>query len=121
MPLYVSREKKTPQEAINMIRAAKGIPVLAHPLLYHLTMRELEELCIELKQYSLIGIETMYSTYKAFDELAVKELAKKVGLLESGGSDFHGDNKPHIRLGSGMGTLRIDYSYLEKLLAAKPN
>ena len=121
MPLYVSREKKTPQEAINMIRAAKGIPVLAHPLLYHLTMRELEELCIELKQYGLIGIETMYSTYKAFDELAVKELAKKVGLLESGGSDFHGDNKPHIRLGSGMGTLRIDYTYLEKLLAAKPN
>lgn len=119
-PLYVSRDKKSPSEAIRMIRAAKGVPVLAHPLLYHLTMGELEDLCIQLKECGLIGIETMYSTYKGFDEQHVKQLAAKVGLLESGGSDFHGDNKPHIHLGSGMGTLRISYSYLEKLREARP-
>ena len=42
-------------------------------------------------------------------------IAKEFNLLESGGSDFHGNAKPHIRLGNGMGNLQINYSYLEKL------
>ena len=115
MPLYVPRERKSPEEAICLIKSAKGVPVLAHPLLYHLTMGELRDLCRQLKSCGLVGIETMYSTYKGFDEQNVRALANEFGLLESGGSDFHGDNKPHIRLGSGMGNLRISYSYLEKL------
>ena len=119
MPLYVPREKKSPEEAINLITSAGGVAVLAHPLLYHLTMGELKELCILLKSYGLTGIESMYSTYKGFDEISVKNLAKEVGLLESGGSDFHGANKPHIKIGSGMGTLRINYEYMEKLRNAR--
>lgn len=115
MPLYIPRDKKSPEEAIKLITSAGGIAVLAHPLLYHLTMGELKELCILLKGYGLTGIESMYSTYKGFDEISVKNLAKEVGLLESGGSDFHGANKPHIKIGSGMGTLRINYEYMEKL------
>lgn len=115
MPLYVPRERKSPREAIELIRNAGGVPILAHPLLYHLTLGELRTLCKELKEYGLIGIETMYSTYKGFDEQNIRALAKEMNLLESGGSDFHGANKPHIRLGSGMGNLRINYSYLEKL------
>lgn len=119
MPLYVPRDKKSPEEAINLITSAGGVAVLAHPLLYHLTMGELKELCILLKSYGLTGIESMYSTYKGFDEISVKNLAKEVGLLESGGSDFHGANKPHIKIGSGMGTLRINYEYMEKLRNAR--
>lgn len=118
MPLYVPRERKSPDEAIALIKKAGGIAVLAHPLLYHLTMGELRDLCRQLISYGLTGIETMYSTYKGFDEQNVRALANELGLLESGGSDFHGDNKPHIRLGSGMGNLRINYSYLEKLKEA---
>lgn len=115
MPLYVPRDKKSPAEAINLITSAGGVAVLAHPLLYHLTMGELKELCLTLKNLGLVGIESMYSTYKGFDELSVKQLAKETGLLESGGSDFHGANKPHIKIGSGMGTLRINASYMEAL------
>lgn len=115
MPLYVPRERKSPKEAIELIKNAGGIPILAHPLLYRLTLGELRALCKELKEYGLIGIETMYSTYKGFDEQNIRALAKEMQLLESGGSDFHGANKPHIRLGTGMGNLRINYSYLEKL------
>lgn len=122
MPLYVPRDKKSPEEAIKLITSAGGVSVLAHPLLYHLTMGELKELCIMLKDLGLTGIESMYSTYKGFDELSVKALAKEVGLLESGGSDFHGANKPHIRIGSGMGTLRISASYMEQLrMRANPH
>lgn len=115
MSLYVPRERKSPGEAIELIRSAGGVPILAHPLLYHLTLGELRDLCSELIEYGLIGIETMYSTYKGFDEQNIRALAREMNLLESGGSDFHGANKPHIRLGSGMGNLRINYSYLEKL------
>lgn len=115
MPLYVPRERKSPKEAIELIINAGGVPILAHPLLYHLTLGELRALCKELIEYGLIGIETMYSTYKGFDEQNIRALAREMNLLESGGSDFHGANKPHIRLGSGMGNLRINYSYLERL------
>lgn len=119
MPLYVPRDKKSPEEAIKLITSAGGVAILAHPLLYHLTMGELRDLCIMLKKLGLVGIESMYSTYKGFDELFVKNLAKEVGLLESGGSDFHGANKPHIKIGSGMGTLRISSEYMENLRKAR--
>ncbi len=115
MPLYVPRERKSPQEAINIIRAAKGASILAHPLLYHLTDGELRSLCGQLKEYGLIGIESMYSTYRSFDELSVRKLAAEYELLESGGSDFHGANKPDISLGCGRGNLIISYSYLQAI------
>lgn len=51
-------------------------------------MGELKDLCIRLKDCGLTGIESMYSTYKGFDELTVRKLAHETGLLESGGSDF---------------------------------
>mgnify|MGYP000009458698 FL=1 len=114
-PLYVSREHKSVYDAVDMIKKAGGAAILAHPLLYHLTMGELKDLCIRLKDCGLTGIESMYSTYKGFDELTVRKLAHETGLLESGGSDFHGANKPDIRLGTGMGNLMISYDYLDKL------
>lgn len=118
-PLYVDREKKSVSEAIQLIKNAGGISILAHPLLYHFTMGELRELCSELKKIGLVGIESMYSTYKGFDELSVRKLAHEFDLLESGGSDFHGDNKPHIKLGTGMGSLMISYDYLSLLKKAR--
>lgn len=118
-PLYIPRERKTPEQAMAAIQAAGGVAVLAHPLLYHLTSHELKELCLTCKKSGLAGIETMYSTYKGFDELTVRQLAHEVGLLESGGSDFHGANKPHIKLGVGMNNLAISYSFLEALRAHK--
>ena len=113
MPLFVPKERKNPEQAIDMIRAANGVPILAHPLLYHLTEKELDSICGLFKEYGLMGIESMYSTYSGFDELFVKNLAGKHCLLESGGSDFHGANKPDIRLGVGRGNLMISYSYLQ--------
>lgn len=111
----MSREHKSVYDAVDMIKKAGGAAILAHPLLYHLTMGELKDLCIKLKDCGLTGIESMYSTYKGFDELTVRKLAHETGLLESGGSDFHGANKPDIRLGTGMGNLMISYDYLDKL------
>lgn len=72
-------------------------------------------LLTELKEYGLLGIEVKYSTYSKQDEYFIRNIAKKFDLLPSGGSDFHGTNKPHISLGSGMGHLAVPYEYLQQM------
>lgn len=69
----------------------------------------LRELLNDCKAEGLEGIEALYSTYQPGDERYVRKLAAEYNLKLSGGSDFHGSNKPHIRLGSGMGHLSIPY------------
>lgn len=115
MPLYVPRDRKSPAEAISLINKAGGAAILAHPLLYHLTDGELRNLCREFKGCGLCGIESMYSTYRGFDELTVRKIAHEFEFCESGGSDFHGGNKPDIQLAEGRGNLRISYSYLDAI------
>lgn len=112
---YVPRNYLTPKDAILLILHAGGIPVLAHPLLYHLTLEELDDLISELKSFGLVGIETIYSTNTGFDEGIIRRYVNKYGLLMTGGSDFHGSNKPHIELGSGMGNLKIPYQIVTTL------
>jgi predicted metal-dependent phosphoesterase TrpH len=113
-PCYVPRVKCTPYEAIEIIRSAKGIPVLAHPLLYNLTDSELEELVSSLTRSGLKGLEAIYSLNTKQEEAKMLALAQKYNLFVTGGSDFHGDNKPDIDLGVGKGTLRIPFSLLEQ-------
>ncbi|SDG69139.1 PHP domain-containing protein [Marvinbryantia formatexigens] len=114
-PCFVPREKVTPVQAVHLISSTGGIPVLAHPMLYRLSEEEMDILLSSLKKAGLIGIEAIYSTHSAFDESFVRQLAKRHGLLISGGSDFHGSNKPHIDLGVGRGNLRIPYHILTNL------
>ncbi len=114
-PCYVPRERITPEGAVKLIHEAKGIAVLAHPLLYHLGMDELEVLVKQLKSYGLDGIEAIYSMNKGRDERRMKELAEKYGLLITGGSDFHGATKPHIDLGTGQGNLLIPAALLKEI------
>lgn len=118
-PCFVPREKVTPTQAVRLIHRFRGIPVLAHPMLYHLSQEELQILITELKQSGLIGIEALYSTYTQGEEDSVRRLAAANGLLISGGSDFHGSNKPDIDLGCGKGNLKIPYEILEELRSAK--
>lgn len=117
-PCFVPREKVTPLQAVRLVRRAGGIPVLAHPFLYHLPEASLEELVRQLKKGGLLGIEAVYSTHGRFEEEQVRQLARRMGLCISGGSDFHGSNKPSIDLGSGKGNLKIPYEILKQLRAA---
>lgn len=115
---YVGRFKISPMEAAALIRQAGGVAILAHPLLYHMSSARLQQLIDDLKAAGLDGIEAIYSTYTPGEERLMKELASKNGLLISGGSDFHGSNKPSIRLGSGKGSLFVPYSVLSALRQA---
>ena len=117
MPFFVPKTGVTPKDAIETIRDNDGIAILAHPLTYKFTRDELIE-CIEtLKSYGLQGMETYYSTFSEADHRDMKRLADQYGLLHSGGSDFHGNVKPHIQIGKGMGRLVIPYDVLENLCA----
>ena len=115
---YVPREYITPEEGIDIIRKSGGVAILAHPLHYKLEEKELESLIGRLKDAGLGGIEVMYSNHIGQDEAYVRKLANKFDLLPSGGSDFHGANKPAIDIGKGRGNLAIPYEYLENLANA---
>lgn len=114
-PYYVPRKYLSPREAIRLILNANGTPVLAHPLLYHFVPEELDHLVGTLKDAGLVGIEAIYSSNKNHDESIVRSLARKHSLLITGGSDFHGSNKPLIDIGTGRGNLEIPYTILEAL------
>ena len=114
-PGYVERQFLTPKGCIEAIKNAGGAAVLAHPTLYDLDMTQVETLCKELISFGLDGIECRYSTYTPAQTKAVEKIASTLGLFPSGGSDFHGENKPDIRLGKGMGNLQIPYTYWEDL------
>ena len=112
---FVPREKISPGQAIRIIHAAGGLAILAHPLLYHMNLEQLRDFLALLKADGLDGMEAIYSTFQPGDERNMKRIANELDLLISGGSDFHGSNKPHIRLGTGMGRLFVPYEVLETL------
>jgi predicted metal-dependent phosphoesterase TrpH len=118
-PYYVGREKITPEDAIRSILKAKGVPVFAHPILCRFGDDRLDDFVGRLKGAGLVGIEAVYSTYERRDEIQIKELAKKYDLLVSGGSDFHGANKPDIDLGTGCGKLFVPEDILIPIKAAR--
>lgn len=114
-PYYVARKFTSPKDAIEGIIKAGGVPVLAHPIIYRLPIKELEALVNTLITYGLRGIETLYSSHSKQDENYVRGLAKRKGLIITGGSDFHGKPKPAISIGVGRGNLKIPYTILESL------
>lgn len=112
---FVPRQKVSPDEVIRLICRFGGIPILAHPLQYNFSQEELRTLLQKLKEAGLIGLEVYYSTHTPEQTKQLRELAKALDLAPSGGSDFHGANKPDISLGTGKNNLRIPYSILEGL------
>lgn len=112
---FVPREKVTPEQAVALILQVGGIPILAHPPLYHMGRERLDRLVASLKDAGLVGIEAFYSTYTNQDERDMINLADKYDLLLSGGSDFHGANKPNLDLGVGYGKLFVSEELLMKL------
>ncbi len=114
-PCFLPREKVTPMQAVELILRAGGVPILAHPVLYHLSDERLDKLVAQLKGVGLAGIEAIYSTYTSSEERQMRALADKYDLLISGGSDFHGTTKPSLDLGCGYGKLCIPYDILENI------
>ena len=103
------------QQNLELLRTADAWPCLAHPVQYHLDGPQLEALIRHLKQRGLRGLEVYHPSQTPGQSCQLREMARSHGLLPSGGSDFHGSNKPDIRLGVGRGGLRVSQALLEDI------
>jgi len=116
-PGFVHRESPHTVMGIQQIEAGGGLPVLAHPVRLGIRdPKQEEELIGELRDAGLRGLEVYHSDHRPADVERYAALAKKLGLAVSGGSDFHGDAKPNISLGTGAhGNLSVPLKVLSDL------
>ena len=114
--LYIPPKRICAYNAIRFLRSIHAVPVLAHPLI-SLTEEELKNFLPEAKTQGLAAMETRYATYTPEMSNAACFLAQEFGLLESGGSDFHGAKKPDVQLGSGAGNLLVTNAFAAGLEA----
>ena len=114
---YLPRKMVSIERSVEVIREAGGVPVLAHPFQYRLEESVLRQLIEHCMDHGLLGLECRYSLYDEEQSQYLLKLAREYGLVPTGGSDFHGSNKPHIALGSGTGSLAVPASWLEGLRA----
>ena len=114
---YSNRQALTGPEAVSLIREAGGIAVAAHLHLIKMPDDQLKEYLKSLIPYGLDGVEGYYTDYTPDMERRYRAMAQELGLVISGGTDYHGANKPHISIGKGKGELEIPYSVLEGLRA----
>ena len=118
-PAYVDKDRIECEQAINLIRAAGGVPVLAHPALLNIEKdQKLDGLLQNLMNIGLAGIEVYYPGHSPQQIQQYTELAEKYGLLMTGGTDFHGSIMPEIKMGSGDGDLFVPYNLYEELMNA---
>ena len=118
-PCHVPKAKLTPEEGIALIRAAGGVPVMAHPFTLKMDPEKLEaELC-RLKECGLGGIECYYSQHSPDQQNLFLGIARRLDLVATGGSDFHGDTKPHVHLGVVTGGGPASLELLDRLKAER--
>ena len=115
-PAYVDKYRVPCDQAIGAINGAGGIPVLAHPgLLEYDSDQQVDDIIGRLKQMGIQGVEVFYPEHTADQTHLFAELARRHGLLMTGGTDFHGDIHPEIEMGSGKGNLSVPYELYEHL------
>ena len=117
---YVERGKPTPETAIRALLAARAVPVLAHPAATGSRSEgEVEALVAALTAMGLRGIEAYYHAYGPGQIAACLGLARRHGLLVTGGTDYHGLRKPEIQMGRGSGGMHVPYRLLALLKAER--
>ena len=96
----------SPKDIIDLIHSAGGKAFLAHPYIYIID-NVLEAIEDFVKTYNIDGLESYYSLFSDEETNNLLELCRRYNLYISGGTDFHGENKPDIELGIGKGNLNI--------------
>ena len=113
---YCERFRFEPEDAIAFIAGAGGVPVLAHPCTVKLPAGQVKDFVQRLRDVGLQGIEAYYPEHSREQEKAYLALAGELGLLATGGSDFHGTVTPKLELGTGFGGLRVPDEVADRLL-----
>lgn len=101
-------------DVVTFLRTLGIVPVLAHPMI-DLSDEALAQFLMEVVPRGLMAMETIYPLYDEAQTRRARELAAQFGILESGGSDYHGGTKPDIRIGVGRDNIRIPARILDEL------
>jgi 3',5'-nucleoside bisphosphate phosphatase len=116
-PAYAEKFRIESSHAVELVNAAGGIPVLAHPGLLELeTDEQLDDILQEMIAFGLKGVEVYFSEHSPEQTNRYAELARRYDLLMTGGTDFHGDIQPEVRLGVGRGNVLVPYALYERLI-----
>lgn len=118
---YVERERIPFRDAAQLIKKCGGVAVLAHPLQYGFDKAGLDKLVKTAQEAGFSGMEIYYTGYTQKDVEKLFDLAEKYTLLPTGGSDFHGDNKPGVSIGTGDGKLVVPAYFLIMLARSQWN
>lgn len=117
-PAYSGTQYLSAVDAVKLTKKAKGLSFVAHLHLTRKSDEELYEFLKELKAAGLCGIEGYYTDYTPEMQSKYQSMAKELGLIISGGTDFHAEMKPHISIGTGLGNMHIPYSVLDNIKSA---
>lgn len=112
---YVPKEKFDPEKAISILKDEQATVILAHPFSLNLQQDELRKELYRLKDIGLDGMEVFYPEHTPEQVGYYSSLCAELDLFPSGGSDFHGSVKPHIKLGKGRSKLNLPYSLLQAI------
>lgn len=118
-PGYVEKERLEPERALSLVAASGGVSVLAHPWSMGLDHRGTARVIRDLRGAGLAGIEARYGRYSREQRLWLTELAERLDLVATGGSDYHGSYKPDLAVGVGTGDLDVPDEVLKKLSARR--
>jgi hypothetical protein len=112
---YLPKEKFTPEKAVELLASEGATVVLAHPYSLNAAGDELERILIELMDHGLEGLECLYPLHSRRQTDEYIAVADKLGLLVTGGSDFHGENKPEVLLGKTGDDQDVPYALLQMI------
>ncbi len=114
-PAYLERDRLEPEEAIELATGSGAVTSIAHPHTLGLASDEFQPRLKRLREVGLVGLEAYYSEYDPFERRRMAEVANSIGLIPTGGSDYHGTYKRGLELGKGFGDLSVPDDTVEKL------
>ena len=109
------KEHLSPEEVVKTLISNGAFVALAHPFQYKFGDKKTEELIAHMADLGMKGLEVYHSSNNKLESRKLQEMAVRHHLLPTGGSDFHGANKPKIDLGTGWGKLSVPDEVLENL------
>ena len=119
-PAHVERPRLGLVEAVRLVRASGGVPVVAHPLSLRLEPSRLDLVVQEMAGEGVAGLEAIYGRYTPAERTMLSDVARRHDLVVTGGSDYHGTYKPDLQVGFGRGDLVVPADVLADLDARRP-
>lgn len=116
---HIAKDAPTPATAIAVLRRAGGMPIWAHPLARSVPRPGgVRALAKEMKASGLAGLEVIHPSHSSQGRRRLRKICRELNLLETGGSDFHGENTPGVQLGKGRDPEFVPLAIFESLKEA---